>query len=114
MSFMAMVISFYIYNISLFFQCTAGTIRSIFFFFFLEIKNLNHVQSDFAIWHTWYISYLPFPIHAIFTYPPTHIIPLNTQFSSTMRLADIKDCLKTECFGTCPYLMLGDHISFQL
>lgn len=45
---------------------------------------------------------------------PTHIIPPTTQFPSTMRLADIKDCLKTDCVGACPYLMLGDHISFQL
>lgn len=49
----------------------------------------------FTIWHTSYNSYLPFALHAIFTYLPTNIIPPTTQFPSTMRLADIKDCLKT-------------------
>lgn len=49
----------------------------------------------FTIWHTGYNSYLPFALHAIFTYLPTNIIPPTTQFPSTMRLADIKDCLKT-------------------
>lgn len=69
---------------------------------------------------TWYnlpfmkYPYLPFPLYATFTYSTTHIILPTTQFPFTMRLADIKDCLKTECFGACPYLMLGDHISFQL